>query len=88
MTYPKALPLALPEVHMFVADVFAETAEELRRIEKERGRKVADCHRQWQRRWQSRLRMAMAKGLCHRKRQREMARGDGKGFGKAEISVY
>ena len=27
-----ALPLALPEVYMFVADVFAETAEELRRI--------------------------------------------------------
>ena len=58
-----ALPLALPEVHMFVADVFAETAEELWRIEKDCGivesarikkvfaaaeEKLPDCHRQWQ----------------------------------------
>ena len=55
---------------MFVADVFAETAEELRRIEKERGRKVADCHRQWQRRWQSRLPSETAKGNGKRRWQR------------------
>ena len=33
MLYPKALPLALPEVHLCVADVFAEIASELWRIE-------------------------------------------------------
>ena len=51
-----ALPLALPEVHMFVADVFAETAEELRRIEEVCG--IAECARKKS----CRLPSAMANG--------------------------
>ena len=62
MTYPKALPLALPKVHMFDADVFAETAEELRRTEKERERKVGDFPSKWQRQGQNRLPSKMARG--------------------------